>query len=95
MDAQFDFYEIVKIKKTDFTVKNGIDGLKGAILGKADNEDGHWFYAVNIYGNDEGWDLPEECLESTGGFTSEEEFYDGTSIHVKVDPETGEGNIED
>jgi hypothetical protein len=95
MRSQFDFYEIVKVKETLLTIKNGINGLKGAVLGMAESEEGKWFYAVNLYGKDEGWDLPEECLESTGEFTSREEFYDGSSIHVKVDAKTGEGKIED
>jgi hypothetical protein len=95
MSSQFEFYEIVKVKETAFTIKNGLNRLKGAILGMAEDENGNWGYAIHIYNLEEVWDLPQECLESTGEFTSREEFYDGSSIHVKVDAKTGEGKIED
>ncbi|TDK49534.1 Imm31 family immunity protein [Algoriphagus formosus] len=95
MKSRFNFYEIVKVRETVFTIENGINGLKGAVLGMAEDEDGKWFYAVNIYDKGGGWDLTEECLESTGEFLSREEFYDGSSIHVKVDAKTGEGKIEE
>ena len=74
MKSRFNFYEIVMVKETVLTIKNGINGLKGAVLGMAEDEDGKWFYAVNIYGKDEGWDLPEECLESTGNLHQGKSF---------------------
>jgi hypothetical protein len=95
MKSKFDYYEIVKIKETVLTIKNRIKGLKGAVLGMAEDENHKWGYAIHIYNLDECWDLPEECLESMGEFTSREEFYDGTSIHVKVDTKTGEGKVVD
>ena len=95
MKSKFDFYELVKIKTTVFTEKNGINGQKGAILGMSEDENNKWGYAIHIYNVDGCWDLPEECLESIGEFTTREEFYDGSSIHVKVDAKTGEGKIED
>ncbi|MCS4433148.1 Imm31 family immunity protein [Aquiflexum gelatinilyticum] len=95
MKSRFNFYEIVKVKETIFTSNHGISGLKGAVLGMAEDENHKWGYAVHIYNLDEVWDLPEECLESTGEFTSREEFYDGSYIHVKVNSNIGKGEIED
>ncbi len=95
MESKFKYYEIVKIKKTGFTIKNGLDGLHGVIIGKSIDEMGKWFYAVDILKIKDGWDLPEEFLESTGAFSSREDIYDGTTVRVKVDPKTGEGEALD
>ena len=95
MNPRFKFYEIVKVRESSFAVENKINGLKGIILGMVEDENGNWFYSVQIYSENEGWDLPEEHLESTGKFTTREEFYGDDSIIVKVNPETGEGEIID
>jgi hypothetical protein len=94
MKSKFKFYEIVKVRENVFTKKNGLNGLLGVILGKAKDDNGIWFYAVNFQDKEEGWDLPEESLEGTGLSTTREEYYDGSSIYVKVDAKTGEGKIE-
>ena len=56
-------------------------------------------YAVDILNStgevDEGWSIFEEDLVSLNSFVSEENFYTGETIQVRVDPETGEGEIID
>ena len=94
MKNEFDFYEIVRVNSKSSETKE-INGLEGAVLGKAKNETGEWGYAVSIYRLDECWDIMHSELESTGRMDKEENFYDGTSVRVSVDPETGEGRIVD
>lgn len=95
MKSKFNYYEIVNVKEIAFTINNGLNGLKGVVLGMAEDEKGNWGYAIHIYSMEEVWDLPEEYLESSGQFTSREEFYDGSNIEMKVDGKTGEGKIVD
>jgi hypothetical protein len=70
-----------------------ISGLSGAILGMAENDDGDWVYAVHILDTDESWDVRESELTATGGFMKREDFYEGDSVRVEVDPESGEGSL--
>ena len=81
---RFEFYEKVVVKSERSQVQP-INGKVGAILGRACGETGLWSYAVHIYGEIEGWDLPEHELESTGEFDSRDSFYNGSSIRVSDD----------
>jgi Immunity protein 31 len=91
MEPKYQFYEVVRISKQ---VKHQhLVGLEGAVLGMSQNEQGQWGYAVTLYETGQCWDLSEEDLEPTGRMDKRETFYDGTSIIVTVDPQTGEGRI--
>ena len=94
MSAKFSFYEVVEVK-SDRSILNEIEGLSGVILGMVKNDDGDWVYAVHIFDTDESWDVRESELISTGKKMAREDFYDGDSISVEVDPETGEGKPKD
>jgi len=91
MNARFEFYEVVRVSLQRPEAKE-IDTFEGAVLGRARNDKGEWGYAVYVLALDETWNLDEAELASTGRFMKREDFYDGESIHVVVDPETGEGN---
>ncbi|MFQ3245975.1 MAG: hypothetical protein ACI9SP_002624 [Arenicella sp.] len=90
--AIYDFYEVVKVV-TSRSELTEINGSEGAVLGMAQNDHGDWLYAVHILGSDEGWDVMENELVSTGKMMSREDFYDGESVVVEVDPITGEGKL--
>jgi hypothetical protein len=90
--SPFKFFEIVLLNKTQDT---RIFGLEGVVLGMAQGEDGQWSYAVHIYQNRTTYSCMADEMEATGRFDKYENFYDGSSIHVKVDPKTGEGSIEE
>ena len=90
---KFKFYEIVRVKNTTFSKKNGIHNLEGTILGMVEGENHNWFYAVQLHKDDEGWDLPENLLEPTGKMDKRENYYDESVIKVKVNPDTGDGEI--
>ena len=94
MASKFEFFEIVRVNPKSPSLEP-IANTEGAILGKAQDEAGRWGYAVFIYSLDETWDLQESDLEATGRMAKRGDFYDGTSIQVAVDPETGEGRIVD
>ncbi len=91
MAAKYQFYEVVRI--CEHCQFKEIAGLRGAVLGIAQNSQGEWGYAVSIDKLDETWDLPESDLEPTGIMRTREEYYDESSIRVVVDPKTGEGKI--
>ena len=94
MKNKFNFYEIVKISSKRRALKE-VNGCKGVICGMSQNEEtGLWGYAVSVYG-DEGyvWDMMENELIGTGKKESPHYFDSGVSVKIRVDPETGEGEI--
>jgi hypothetical protein len=68
-------------------VLSEISGLSGAILGMAENDDCDWIYAVHILDTDESWDVRESELTTTGNYMKREDFYEGDSLRVEVEPE--------
>lgn len=89
-EPQYAFYEIVRLQPTSEALQHLAD-LDGAVLGRSPNMDGTWGYAIFVYALNETWDLPEADLMPTGRNDSRETFYNGASIPVAVDPDTGEG----
>ena len=79
--ARCGWYERVRVKTADRT-KSAIDGLHGAIVGIARDDDGGWSYAVFIYDRGRVWSCQEAELTSTGEFDRKESFYSGESIRV-------------
>ena len=94
MSNKFQFYEVVKVVSVNPKLSE-IAGKFGAILGMAQNDDGTWGYSVHVFNEEDGWDVMESDLEATGKIMRREDFYDGSSIRIRVDPETGEGSIVD
>ena len=70
-----------------------INGLEGVVLGMPEDEADNCEYAVGIFETEETWVILETALVPTGRHMKHEEIYDGTSIKVIVDPETGEGKL--
>ena len=89
--AKYDFYEKVRVTTTA-PEKQIVNGEIGAVIGRAQNDLGEWFYSVAIYKTDTSWHFLESELASTGEFDNREKFYDGSSIRVRVDKE-GRGSI--
>ncbi len=87
-ESKFDFYENVKVVTKDPSLEK-INGRKSVILGKTLTEDGEWYYAIGISGEN-GWCAMEYDLISLGTFSNKEEFYSGESVKVHVN-EDGEG----
>ena len=80
-EDRFDFYEQVRVTTSD-SAKRAIDGKLGAVLGKAQGEDGRWSYAVFVYDERVVWSCMEDELTPTGEFDRKESFYSGESIRV-------------
>jgi hypothetical protein len=80
-ESRFDWYEQVRVESTEIA-KDEINGKLGAILGKAQGEDGRWTYGVYIYDQGLVWSCTDEELSPTGKFDRRASFYDGTSIRV-------------
>lgn len=79
MSPKFDFYEVVKI---NLASNSDIDGKEGAILGMSQCDDGLWRYAVQIFENDDGWDLYEHQLLFTGKKMKRADFYSGEHVYT-------------
>jgi len=93
MSARLSFYEVVQIK-SDRTALSEINGLSGAILGMAQNDDGDWVYAVHIFDTEDSWDIREVELAPTGKVMSRSDFYDEDDVvQIEVDPDSREGKL--
>jgi hypothetical protein len=87
---RFEFFEKVRVTATD-AAKCHMNGRVGTVLGRTLTDDEtSWLYAVSIELEENTWSLLEDELESTGEYSSRDEFYDGTSLRVRVD-EKGRG----
>ena len=91
MESKFNFFERVKIYPKSKNAAHLYD-TSGTVLGKAQNEDKSWGYAVSCDKDTDGWDFSENELESLGTFAKREDYYSGESIRVGVTKE-GEGYI--
>lgn len=100
MKFKFDFDDIVRIdsKKPELA---GINNKYGVICGMSTNDEETelYDYAVDILDENnqviEGWCVEEEDLQPTGKKANPKDFMTGESIRVRVDPETGQGEIVD
>ncbi|WP_425507592.1 Imm31 family immunity protein [Stenotrophomonas aracearum] len=89
----FAFYEVVEVI-AGRSMTGAIVGWRGAVLGMARNDEtGTWSYSVHMMESGESWSLRESELIATGSHMTRGDFYDGSSIRVLTDPETGEGNL--
>lgn len=92
--SSFEYLEVVKILKDNYTKSEGIVDTFGVVQTEGSFYDGDYIFGVFIIEKEEVYMLKSYQMTSTGQILSEEEFYDGTSIHVKVDSKTGKGDIE-
>lgn len=94
--SKFDFYDIVTIKSFNPQLKPYY-GLEAVIRGKSQSEEDPalWAYGAYIFKAKEVYCINEEDLEYTGKKMPEGYNMTGESLHVQVDPETGEGIIVD
>ena len=89
---RYDFYEKVRVN-SQMPENATVNGEIGAVLGRAQTEDGTWYYTVNVSSSQTSWCFFEYELSPTGEQASRDDFYDGSSVRVSVDDE-GKGRIE-
>jgi hypothetical protein len=82
--SRFEWYEKVRVVSMDPS-KASISGEMGAILGKAQGDDGRWSYGVFIYNAGVVWSCWEDELTSTGEFDRRESFFGNQSRDQVVD----------
>jgi hypothetical protein len=92
-DPKFEFYEVVRVISCTKNKPVRLLGAEGAILGRAQGDDNAWSYAITFDGEDSNWMFMEADLEPTGRSKRREDFYDGSSVKVVVDPVTGKGRL--
>ncbi len=90
MKNKFTFYEVVVINSQEKKHKK-INAKEGVIMGMAQNDDGEWGYAVNV--QDDGWDINEKYLESTGKVLKREDFYNEIDKVTVIVNKDGKGEI--
>ncbi len=91
---RFDFYQEVLVC-TNEAERLRLNGKVGVVLGRSNSEDGKiWYYVLSFKDEPETWYFGEGELEPTGKWFSREDFYDGSSVRVRVD-EKGRGSIVD
>lgn len=89
---RFDFFEKVKVKATE-GAKARLNGEVGTVLGRTMTDDEKsWLYAVAVQSQERTWSFFESELAPTGEYSDRGEFYDGTSLRVRVD-EKGRGTV--
>jgi hypothetical protein len=92
VDAKYKFYEVVRVNEKHY--RSMFVNKEGAILGMSQNEQNDmWGYTLTFDDLPETYGFEEEELEPTGKMKKREDFYDGSSVTVVVDPDTGEGRI--
>jgi hypothetical protein len=91
--AKFDFFEEVRVRNAEPPQEHLI-GYVGVVLGRtATDDESTWYYGVTIPVDSQTVScFFESQLESTGRKYRREDFYDGTSVRVRVD-EHGAGSI--
>ena len=98
--CKFEFYDIVFVDSNKQNLQK-INGKKGVIRGKSQSEEDPkiFAYAVDILDQsgktESGWFIFEEDLKSTNKKANPKYFMTEETIKVRVNPETGEGEIVD
>lgn len=72
--SRFDWYERVRISTAE-PAKTVINDHLGAVLGKAEDENGCWSYGVYVYQQRRVWLCREDELVSTGEFDRRESLF--------------------
>ena len=94
MDSKFDFFEIVIVHSEDKDLIC-LEGKRCIVLGKSQDDEDAWHYAVSCKDVDHTWIVPEADLRSTGTFTTRDKIYDGSHITVSQDGEITGGEIKE
>lgn len=93
MPNRYCFYEVVLVE-ADAPVREDLKGSAGIIVGMSEDDNGCWEYAVQLPKHDnECWQIAEGFLKATGKRVNREDLYNGDSELVRVDPDTGDGEI--
>lgn len=90
-DPKYSFYEKVRINTVD-RKKKEVNGEIGAVLGRDRDCSDQWYYTVYVYASTSCWCFFESELMPTGQAAKREDFFDGSSIRVEVDP-NGRGRL--
>ncbi len=83
---QFDFYEKVRVTSANPDLAD-IHGMLSAVLGRTQNDDGSWGYAIHVYDRPTTYSVAESDLIPTGDHAQRSDFYSGDSIRVSRDGE--------
>jgi hypothetical protein len=88
---RYGFYEKVRVN-SQASEKAKVNGEIGAVLGRVQTENGTWYYTIYLYSTETSSCFFEHELSPTGEHASRDDFYDGSSVRVRVDEE-GRGSI--
>ena len=88
---KFTLYEEVKVNSSKKNLEE-INGKLAVIVSDPSTEPDDEYLTVFVLKDEECWCVSKHDLDSTNRFYKHEDFYDGSSIKVKVD-EKGRGEI--
>lgn len=83
MKPKFEFYEIVRITKADGNA-SPLAGREGVVLGRVEDENGNWFYTLDVSGSQSTWSFHEYALATTGKHAKRADYYSGKSVRVST-----------
>ena len=83
-EPKFQFYEYVRVVSVDPELAE-INGERGAVLGRSEDEHGGYGYAVLIDRDGICWSVEEADLEATGEVGTRADFYGDEPVRVRVD----------
>ncbi len=92
---KFKYLEVVKVGSDEITRREGISGLCGYIQTDGSFYEGEYIWGVYINRKEGVYMLRDSQLTSMGKVLKKEDIYDGTTVRVKVNPKTGEGEALD
>ncbi len=89
-EPRYEFYQEVQVRTSD-PKKSHLNGRIGVVFGRTEtSENTSWGYGVQL--QDKCWFFYEYEIQPTGRQFRREDFYDGSSVRVRVD-ENGRGNL--
>ncbi len=92
----FEEREVVRVLPNADTTRYRIAGLTGTVRRVHERSRGGWYYSVTIpRRRRHSFSLEEDELETTGAVAPPEPEGRTTTLRVRVDPETGDGNLLD
>lgn len=89
MKSKYEFYEVVKVISSKPSLQK-IRGVEAYIIGKAEEDDGSWGYAIAL--PDKAWSVRENDIETTGRFADPDNYKPVDTVRVRVLPD-GSGKI--
>lgn len=85
-EPKFAFYEKVRVQTANPNIAD-LNGMLAAVLGRAQNDDETWGYAIHVYERSTTYSVAESELVTTSEHAKRGDFYAGAPTPVSKDGE--------